>query len=58
MINLDTMGMDCVISDLCSKGIILQRNYSWSFSCNSYVKYHDSKNWEPQLDHVLSKSVL
>ena len=35
--------MDCVISELCYKGILLQRNYrkmtiSWSFSYNSFVK--------------------
>ena len=40
-----------VISDLCYKGEILQRNYrkmtiscSWSFSYNSFVKFYGTKN--------------
>ena len=37
--------MDSVISALCYKGTILQRNYmkmtiSWSFSYNYFVKFH------------------
>ena len=27
----------------------------WSFSCNSFVKFH-RKNLEPQYYHILSKS--
>ena len=40
--------MDCVISELCCKATILQRNYRkitilWSFSYNSFVKLHSVK---------------
>ena len=40
--------MDRVISELCYKGTILHWNYrkmtmSWSFSCNSFVKFHGKK---------------
>ena len=40
-----------VISEPCYKGSILQRNYrkmtsiSWSFSYNSFVKFHVKKIW-------------
>ena len=42
---LGSIGMDCVISESCYKGIILQRNYrkmtiKWPFSYNSFVKFH------------------
>ena len=51
--------MDHVISEACDKGTILQRNYrkmtiKWSFSYNSFVKFHGTKIWEPQHDQVLS----
>ena len=26
----------------------------WSFSYNSFVKFHVNKIWEPQYDHVIS----
>ena len=43
-----TIGMGCFISELCYKGTILHRNYRkitilWSFSYNSFVKFHDMK---------------
>ena len=65
-----------VISELCYKGTILQRNYRkmtiktilqrnyqkmtilWSFSYNFFVKFYGRKIWEPQHDHVISKSML
>ena len=31
---------------------------SWSFSYNSFVKFHGKKIWEPQHDIVISKSML
>ena len=44
--------MDLVISERCYKGIIFHRSYKkmticmlWSFSCNSFVKFHGKKNW-------------
>ena len=48
MIYLRSIGMDHVISELCYKGTILQRNYRkmtipWSFSYNSFVKFHGKK---------------
>ena len=56
--------MDRVTSEpYYNKGTILLRNsrkmtISWSFSYNSLVKFHGKKFWEPQHDHVISKSVL
>ena len=43
-------GMDCVISKRCYKGTSFKRNYrkmtiSWSFSYNSFLKFHGKKNW-------------
>ena len=40
-----SIGMDHVISELCYKGTILQRNYRkmtivWSFFYTSFVKFH------------------
>ena len=40
--------MDCVISEFCYKGIILQRNdrkitILWLFSYTSFVKFHGKK---------------
>ena len=56
--------VDCVISELCYKGTILQRNYRkmtilWSFSCNSFVKFQGKKMGATtrQCYHVISKSV-
>ena len=46
---LGSRGMNRVTSELCCyKGTILQRNYRkmtiiWSFSNNSFVKFHDKK---------------
>ena len=46
---LGSIGIDCVISESCCRGTILQRNYYrkmailWSFSYNSFVKFHDKK---------------
>ena len=42
-----------VLSELCYKGTILQRNYRkmtilWSFSYHSFVKFCGKKSWEPQ----------
>ena len=44
-------------------GTIFQMNYRkmtilWSFSFNSFVKFHGKKNGEPQNDCLISKSVL
>ena len=30
----------------------------WSFTYNSIVKFHGKKNWEPEHDYNVSKSVL
>ena len=48
MLGFGSIGMDCVISEPCYKGAILQRNYRkmtilWSFSYNSFVKVHGKK---------------
>ena len=48
---LGSIGMVIVLSDLCHEGTILQRNYRkmtilWSFSFNSFVKFHGKKNRE------------
>ena len=45
--------MEHVISELCHKGTILQRNYrkitvSWSFSYYFFVRYAMEKNLGPQ----------
>ena len=45
---LGSIGVDRVISEPCYKGTILQMNYrkmtiSWSFSYNSFVKFHGKK---------------
>ena len=56
--------MDHVISEPCYKRTILQWNYRkmtilWSFSYNFLLnKVRGEKIWEPQRDHVISKSVL
>ena len=56
--------MDCVLSELCYIGKILQRNYrkmtiSWSFSYNSFVKCQVKKKLEiHNMTYVLTKSVL
>ena len=55
--------MDRVINEMYYKDTILQRNYRkmtilWSFSYNSFVKFHCKKIGEPQNDRVISKSVL
>ena len=58
---LGSIGMDSVIGELFYKGAILQRIYRkmtilWSFSYNSFVKFHDGKIIrEPQHDCVISK---
>ena len=48
MLCLVYIGLDYVISEMCSKGEILQRNYrkmtiSWSFSYNSFRKFHGKR---------------
>ena len=58
-----SIGMDRVICEPCYKGTILQGHYrkmtmKWSFSYNSFVKFHGKKVWEPQHDRIISKSVL
>ena len=66
MLYLGSIGKDRVISELCYKGAILQRNYmkimkmtiKWSFSYNSFVKLHGTKILEPQYDRVISNSML
>ena len=63
MLYLGSIGMDRVISEPCYKGTILQRNYrkmtiKWSFSYNSFVKFHGTKIWEWQHDRVISNSML
>ena len=45
MLYLGSIGMDHVISESYYTGVILQRNYRkmtmlWSFSYNSFVKFH------------------
>ena len=42
--------MNCVIKGQFYNGIV---GISWSFSYNSYVKFHGLKIWEPQLGHVI-----
>ena len=56
---MGSIGMVPVINESCNKGTILQRNYRkmttlWSFSYNSFAKFHGTKNWEPQHDSVIS----
>ena len=58
-----SIGMDCVISESCYNGKILHKNYRkmtfpWSFSCNSFVKFCGKNIWEPQYEHVISKSEM
>ena len=55
--------MDHVKSQLCYKVTLLQWNYrkmtiTWSFSYNSFVKFHGKKIWEPQYGPVISKYVF
>ena len=62
-LGLGSIETDRLVSELCNTGTILQRNYrkmtiSWPFSCNSFVKFHGKKIWEPQHDRVISISVL
>ena len=52
-----SIGMNRVVSELCYKGTLLQRNYwkissLWSFYYNSFVKFHSEILWEPQHNHV------
>ena len=47
---LGSIGMGCVISELCYKVTILQRNYwkmdiLWSFSYNFFVKFCAERFW-------------
>ena len=54
--------MDSVISKLCYKETILHRNYrkmtiKWSFSYNSFVKFHGKKFGSDNMN-VISKSML
>ena len=54
--------MDLVISEPCYKGTILQRNYRkmtiiWSFSYNSFVKFHVKKNENHSMDFI-SKAMV
>ena len=58
-----SVGMDPVISELCHRGTILQRNYRkitilWSFSYTFFVKFCGKKIMEPQHGRIISKSVL
>ena len=50
--------MDCVISDPCSKGTVLQRNYrKMTIKFLNEKLYGQKKKWEPH-DHVTSKPVF
>ena len=40
------------------KSNMISRSHSWSFTYNSFVKFHDKKIWETQHYCVISKSVL
>ena len=47
-LSLGPIGMGHVISELCYRGTVLQRNYRkmnilWSFFYNSFVKFHGKK---------------
>ena len=60
MFGVHRNGLFSVISELCYKGTIEQRNcrkmmISRSFSYNSFVKFHGEKILEPQHDHVIFK---
>ena len=55
----------CYIRALLLKGIIEKCHFMvitmtvlWSFSYNSFVKFHGKKIWEPQNDCVISPSLL
>ena len=53
MLWVHTIGMNCIISEPCYKGTLLQRKYrkmtiSWSFSYNFFIKFRGKKIWEPQ----------
>ena len=55
---LGSVGMVCVISELCNKRTILQRDFrkmttTWSFSYNPFRKFHGKKIWELQHNHVI-----
>ena len=55
MLYLGSIGIHHVISELCYKGSILQRNYlkmtiSWQFSYNSFVIFHGKRILEPKHD--------
>ena len=63
MLCLGSTGVDQIVSAFSYEETILQRNYRkmtilWSLSCNSLVKFHGKKKWEPQNDHFISKAVL
>ena len=65
---LGSIGMDRVISELCCKGTIFQRNYrkmtiQWSFSHNSFVKFYSkkigSRNMTAYIQiHVITRGVI
>ena len=62
MLHLGSKGMNHLISELCNKETILQRNCRkktilWSFSYSSFVKFH-GKKMGAKHDCVVSKSVL
>ena len=55
--------MDRITGEPCYKGTILRRTYRkitilWSFSYKTFEKFQGIKIWEPQYDHLISKSVL
>ena len=58
--SLGSIGVDHVISELCYKGIILQRNYRFHghFPVISFFKILWLKFWEPQHDHNMTYSML
>ena len=55
---LGSIGMDCVISEWCYDGIVLQKNFRimtilWSLSCNSFVKFQRGPGFEPHPRHCV-----
>ena len=65
MLSLGPIIMNQVINELCYKGTILQRNYrkmtiswSWSFSCNFFVKFYCKKFGSHNMDCFISNSML
>ena len=58
MLYLGSIGMDCVRSESCYKGITLRRNYRKMTIYNCFEKFHNKQNGKPLHDSFMSKSVL